>query len=132
MAKAARTKKRKRGRPREFGERIANKTCEGVAEGKSLREVCEGRGMPSEATVRGRVLADPKFAACFQRAVADRAARWGEQLVELADAEPPPRCRRQGGPGLGPPTGQAHRRAGMDHRQNFAQDVWGPLGCLRC
>lgn len=47
-----------RGRPSLYTPEIAEAICKGVAEGLSLRKVCEADGMPSEATVRQWVVDD--------------------------------------------------------------------------
>lgn len=39
------------GRPKAYTPRIAAKICAGLADGKSLRSICSGAGMPSRSTV---------------------------------------------------------------------------------
>lgn len=50
------------GRPSSFTQEIADEICEGLANGESLRKICEDAKMPDRATVF-RWLADPKYAA---------------------------------------------------------------------
>ena len=57
-----------RGRPSLYTPEIAEAICTGVAEGLSLRKVCEPDDMPSEAAVRRWVIDDHEgFAAQYTR-----------------------------------------------------------------
>lgn len=40
------------GRPTDFTTHLANEICEKLAEGQSLRAICEAEHMPAESTVR--------------------------------------------------------------------------------
>lgn len=40
-----------RGRPSTFSQAIADEVCERLADGESLRSICDGEGMPDKATV---------------------------------------------------------------------------------
>lgn len=65
MAKA----KKPVGRQTVYSQPIADTICLALSEGKSLREICEGEGMPPEATVRTWVVDDREgFAAQYARA----------------------------------------------------------------
>ncbi len=48
------------GRPAIFTQQLADAVCERLAAGQTLREVCAAEEMPSSATVRRWVLADPE------------------------------------------------------------------------
>lgn len=65
---------------------IADKICSGLADGKSLRAVCEQAGMPAESTVRAWALDDVEgFAAQYARAREIGYDRLGDELLEIAD-----------------------------------------------
>ena len=68
--------------PRELADVILDK----LAQGESLRAICEAAGMPSEATVRRWNTDDVDgFAAQYTRAIAMRSAVHVEQIIEIAD-----------------------------------------------
>lgn len=56
-----------------------------LQEGKSLRSICKGPGMPSAPSVRAWVLADPVFAERYARARAEGLELMAEEIVEIAD-----------------------------------------------
>lgn len=49
------------GRPSNFTQEIADQICQGLANGESLRSICDSEKMPDRATVF-RWLSDPKYA----------------------------------------------------------------------
>ncbi len=52
-----------------YAEQKASAICESLANGESLRAICQAEGMPDEATVRGWVIDDVQgFAAKYNRA----------------------------------------------------------------
>lgn len=55
------------------------------AEGKSLKTICKGRGMPSVRTVFRWRRDYPEFAALLDLAVLDRAQLYVEQTIDIAD-----------------------------------------------
>jgi len=78
--------KRKRGRPDTYTPRIANAICEQLAEGKSLRSICEADGMPSEVTVRSWALNDwHGFSAQYSRARELGYHKMADDLMDIAD-----------------------------------------------
>jgi hypothetical protein len=57
------------GRPSVYTAELFEQICEGLAEGKSLRQVCKAPGMPSEVSVRTWVLDNREGCAeAYQRA----------------------------------------------------------------
>ena len=56
-----------------------------VAEGATLREVCKAEGMPAESTVRRLIRQSPELRSTYARAREERAERWAEELIEIAD-----------------------------------------------
>ncbi|MEJ2816389.1 hypothetical protein [Caulobacter sp. CCG-8] len=79
------------GRPSEFSQEIADTICEGIANGDSLRAICESEDMPDRATVF-RWLASPRYRdfrdqyACAREfsgdADADDVAHYARQAAE--------------------------------------------------
>ncbi|WP_367180967.1 hypothetical protein [uncultured Piscinibacter sp.] len=57
------------------------------AEGKSLKTICTGRGMPSVRTVFRWRRDHPEFAALLDLAVLDRAQLYVEQTIDIADEQ---------------------------------------------
>ena len=69
---------------------VMEEICCGLANGKSLREVCREKGMPGEATVRYWVSKDiDGCALAFQAAREVQAHRLAEEIIALADESPP-------------------------------------------
>lgn len=50
------------GRPSLYSEQVADSICERIAEGESLRMICEAEGMPHRLTVIRWLAAHPEFA----------------------------------------------------------------------
>lgn len=74
------------GRQSTFTPEIAAFICKQLADGKSLRETCEGDGMPSEATVRSWALDDIQgFAAQYARAREIGYERLADEILRIAD-----------------------------------------------
>lgn len=85
------------GRPSSYTPEMAEEICNRIAEGKSLRKVCEARDMPDRETVRrwinGETIGEEEgkvFAAKYARARVDRAEFHAEEIIEIADTEPDP------------------------------------------
>jgi hypothetical protein len=79
-----------RGRASTFNREIADKICERLSQGESLRAIARDEGMPHEATVRGWVLDNVDgFATQYTRARHLQAERWAEEIMEISDTPPP-------------------------------------------
>lgn len=75
-----------RGRPTNFSVEIAQLICEGLAEGRSLRDVCLDEDMPAESTVRGWALEDRDgFSAQYARAREIGYQAMADELMDIAD-----------------------------------------------
>lgn len=69
-----------------YTQEMADRICEQLADGKSLRAVCDEPGMPSEAAVRAWALDDIEgFAAQYARAREIGYDRLADELLEIAD-----------------------------------------------
>lgn len=82
---------KRRARP-VYTPELAHKICRRLTEGETLREICQGKGMPGESTVRLWALDDVKgegdtegFAAQYARARLIGYHRLFDQILEIAD-----------------------------------------------
>lgn len=81
--------KRPRGRPSTYTQAVADRICQELASGSSLRKICKAPGMPPESTVREWVIDDVNgFAAHYTRARQMCAERWADEVLDLADLPP--------------------------------------------
>jgi hypothetical protein len=72
-------------RPTDYTPELAALICAEMAEGKSLRSICEREAMPDKSTVF-RWLADRKeFRRQYAHAMAARADLFAEEIIEIAD-----------------------------------------------
>lgn len=75
------------GRPSDFTQEIADAICERIADGESLRSICQGYGMPNRITVF-RWLNDPEresFRNQYARAREEQAEFYAESIVDISD-----------------------------------------------
>ncbi len=81
------TTKNKRGRgrpPRELTQAIADRLCEQIVAGKSLRRICKAKSMPSNTTVLGWLRDHPEFARQYALAREEQADGYADELIDLA------------------------------------------------
>jgi len=71
-------------RPSEFTPEIADEICELLADGISLREICEAETMPDRSTVRRWRNQSAEFRAQYARAREEQAHVYAERVVEVA------------------------------------------------
>ena len=72
-------------RPTDYNEEIAAKICSGLAEGKSLRTVCQADDMPDKSTVFVWLGLYPEFKDQYARAKEESADADNETLEEIGD-----------------------------------------------
>jgi hypothetical protein len=77
------------GRPSDFTDVIAQRICDGVSEGKSLREICEADDMPGRSTVFRWLEANSIFRDQYARAKAFLADMDADDIVDIADGKVP-------------------------------------------
>lgn len=78
--------KKRVGRPEiKITPELADKICDLLAEGKSVREIGKMEGMPSVATIRRWVRTDKGFREQYLAAKQDHADDLFEQILEIAD-----------------------------------------------
>lgn len=74
-----------------YSQDIADKVCELIASGKSLRQIAAIEGMPSPSTVmdwaRNRFGDSPNFSAQYAHAMDLRTDLLAEELIEIADGD---------------------------------------------
>jgi hypothetical protein len=75
---------RKPGRPSDYTDEIAAHVCEFLAEGKSLRWICEQDGMPSRSSVLRWLRANANFQAAYRVAREYGAETLADEIVDLA------------------------------------------------
>ena len=76
----------KPGRPSTYSEEIANAICLRLAEGASLRSICEADDMPAASTVHLWVVEDREgFSEQYVRARQAQALRWADEILDIAD-----------------------------------------------
>lgn len=79
------TKKNKGGRPSDYMPETAHDICAKLAEGESLRSVCNSQGMPSKATVFRWLSENAEFRDQYAKATEQRADALFEEMLEIAD-----------------------------------------------
>lgn len=72
-------------RPSDFSQEVADQICEGLAEGTSLRKICERDGMPDKATVFRWLHKDEAFRDQYARAREAQTDSLLEEIFEIAD-----------------------------------------------
>lgn len=79
------------GRPSDYTEEIADRICDLIADGKGLREICRGEGMPGRRTVLDWLNDDSKgdFRARYARAREAQGDFLDEEMQSVADTATP-------------------------------------------
>ncbi len=73
------------GRPSDYTQEKADKICEMLSEGMSLRSVCKEEGMPSAATVFKWMREHEDFLKQYTRAKEESADAMAEECLDIAD-----------------------------------------------
>lgn len=84
------------GRPSLYSQELADKICSLIAEGYSLRKICDMEGMPTKETVRVWLRDENKasFTAQYARARDEQADHYADEITEIADTEEDPQKAR--------------------------------------
>lgn len=77
------------GRPTDYSPELAGRICNLLAEGKSLREICDADDMPSRETVRRWRNSNEEFRGQYALAREEQADTGFDELVELSDSATP-------------------------------------------
>lgn len=78
--------KRKLGRPTDYTKDMADKICEKIANGRSLRSICAEDGMPPMKTIYRWLEANEEFRHQYARAREKQADYFAEEIIEIADS----------------------------------------------
>ena len=78
--------KRPIGRPTKYSQEMADKICEQIAHGKSLRAICAEDDMPPMKTIYRWLEANEEFRHQYARARGRQADHYFEEIVEIADS----------------------------------------------
>lgn len=73
------------GRPSIFTQELADTICERIADGESLRAICDGDDMPNKATVFRWLAADKSFSDQYARAREAQAESYFDDIRDIAD-----------------------------------------------
>lgn len=73
------------GRPSIYSKELADKVCERIAEGASIRTACAPDGMPSISTFFKWIRENQEFAQQYARATEERTEAMSEDILDIAD-----------------------------------------------
>lgn len=73
------------GRPSDFTQEIADTICERIADGESLRSICNGEDMPNKATVFRWLASNDTFRDQYARARETQADALFDEILSIAD-----------------------------------------------
>lgn len=75
------------GRPSSYTKAAADRICERLAEGESLRSICSGEKMPNKATVFRWLRSHDSFRDQYARAREAQADAMVDEILDIADEE---------------------------------------------
>ncbi len=73
------------GRPSDFTQELADRVCEKIAEGYSMRTVCTAEGMPVMSTIFRWLREKPDFQQQYAKATEERTEAMSEDILDIAD-----------------------------------------------
>ena len=73
------------GRPSDFSQELADRICEQLADGNSLRSICQAEGMPNRSTVARWLATNEQFRDQYAHACEMRQEELFDQIIEIAD-----------------------------------------------
>lgn len=73
------------GRPTDFTQAVADTICERIADGESLRAICDDDDMPGKSTVFRWLAADQSFQDQYARAREAQADSLVDDMLDIAD-----------------------------------------------
>lgn len=73
------------GRPTDYTQEIADAICEKIADGKSLRKICDADDMPNKATVFRWLASSKEFSDQYARARESQADSLFDDVLSIAD-----------------------------------------------
>ena len=72
-------------RPSKLTQALADKICDRIAEGESLRTICEGKSMPTARTVHRWLEKHSEFRQRYAHAREMQADHFADEILEIAD-----------------------------------------------
>lgn len=75
----------KRGRPKAITPEIANRICELLANGRSLRKIAAMPGMPARSTIEREIITNEAFSGQYRRARAAAGDFWADRVTEIGE-----------------------------------------------
>lgn len=81
--------KRTTGRPRIFSEELAQTICERIANGESLRQICQDKSLPCRETVYSWIRTNSEFLDQYAQAKEWQRDLLLDEIIELADKATP-------------------------------------------
>ena len=75
------------GRPTDYSQELADHICERIADGESLRAICEAEDMPNRATVFRWLTIHSEFSDQYARAKEEQAESLADEIVSIADEQ---------------------------------------------
>lgn len=82
-------KKRPIGRPTTYNQETADKICELIARGMSLRAICASADMPAGGTVHRWLAEHQDFQEQYARAREEQADGFADEIIDIADSVAP-------------------------------------------
>jgi transposase-like protein len=73
------------GRPEIYTQELADKVCEEIAQGYSMRTVCKADGMPNISTLFKWIREKSEFSQQYAKATEERTEAMSEDLLDIAD-----------------------------------------------
>lgn len=73
------------GRPSDYSQELADRICEGLSDGKSLRAICRAEDMPGKTTVFRWLQSNLEFRDQYARAREAGADSLADEMVDIAD-----------------------------------------------
>lgn len=77
---------KRKGRPTDYTKDTADKICEKISGGLSLRAICAEDGMPARGTVYRWLIENADFQDQYTRARDKQADYFAEEIIEIADS----------------------------------------------
>lgn len=81
--------RRKLGRPTDYTKDMADKICEKISGGLSLRAICAEPGMPARGTVYRWLIENADFQDQYARAREEQADSFADEIIDIADSVAP-------------------------------------------
>jgi len=75
----------KTGRPTKYSQELADRFCELIATGDSLRTACKSEDMPAPSTIFKWIREHDDFSKQYARATEERTEAMAEELLDIAD-----------------------------------------------